>query len=74
MMSVVRRKRSVLPGFGITMGFTILYLSLVVLIPLAGVVVKTTQQTWGLFWETVSSPRVLAAIEVSLTTSWSQPC
>lgn len=69
MMSVVRRKRSVLPGFGITMGFTILYLSLVVLIPLAGVVVKTTQQTWGLFWETVSSPRVLAAIEVSLTTS-----
>jgi len=59
-----------LPGFGITMGYTILYLSLIVLIPLAGIVVKTTQQSWETFWQTVSSPRVFASIEVSLTTSF----
>jgi sulfate transport system permease protein len=69
-MSILRRKRFVLPGFGITMGFTILYLSLIVLIPLAGIVVKTTQQSWESFWQTVTSPRVLASIEVSLTTSF----
>jgi sulfate transport system permease protein len=71
-MSILRRKRnrSVLPGFGITMGFTLLYLSLIVLIPLAGIIVKTTQQSWETFWQTVTSPRVLASIEVSLTTSF----
>lgn len=52
-----------------TMGFTILYLSLVVLIPLAGIIIKTTEQDPGSFWQTVTSARVLASIEVSLKTA-----
>jgi sulfate transport system permease protein len=64
------KKRSVLPGFGLSLGYTILYVSLIVLIPLAGVVIKTTEQSWDEFWRTVTNARVLASIEVSLTTSF----
>jgi len=49
------RKQSVLPGFGLTMGFTLFYLSLIVFIPLAGTFVKTSNLTWNEFW--VASPR-----------------
>ncbi|TNJ65378.1 sulfate ABC transporter permease subunit CysT [Paenibacillus hemerocallicola] len=64
-----KKKRSVLPGFGLSMGFTVLYLSLIVLFPLAGIVVKSTGQSWSKFWETVTDPRVVASIQVSLSTS-----
>ncbi|MDF2715152.1 MAG: sulfate transporter [Paenibacillus sp.] len=63
------KRRSVLPGFGLSMGFTVLYLSLIVLFPLAGIIVKSTEQTWSKFWETVTDPRVIASIQVSLSTS-----
>lgn len=67
---MLRRSRtSVLPGFGLTMGFTILYLSLIVLIPLSGIIVKTAQQSWSDLWGTLMSARVLTAIGVSLMTS-----
>jgi sulfate transport system permease protein len=58
-------KRNVLPGFRRTFGFTVLYLSLIVLIPLSGVVWKTLGMTWGDFWETVTSERVIASFKVS---------
>lgn len=64
-----RKRRSVLPGFGLSMGFTITYLSLVVLFPLVGIILKSTQQSWSKFWDTATDPRVIASIEVSLTTS-----
>lgn len=51
------------------MGFTILYLSLIVLIPLSGIIVKTAQQSWSDLWGTLMSARVLTAIGVSLMTS-----
>ena len=41
------KKPSVLPGFGLTMGFTLFYLSILVLIPLAGLVLKTTSMGWS---------------------------
>lgn len=67
---MLRRSRtSVLPGFGLTMGFTILYLSLIVLIPLSGIIVKTAQQSWSDLWGTLMNARVLTAIGVSLMTS-----
>lgn len=69
-MFSIRKKRSVLPGFGLSMGFTVLYLSLIVLIPLSSIIIKTTQQSWEQFWTTVTNSRVLASIEVSLTTSF----
>lgn len=60
---------SALPGFRYTMGFTVLYLSLIVLIPLAGLVVKTAGLTWPEFWHTITTDRVLASYRVSLLTS-----
>lgn len=56
---------SVLPGFGLTLGFTMTYLSLIVLIPLFGLVVKTGTLGWESFWGTVTTPRVLASYRLS---------
>ncbi len=60
------RRPSILPGFGLALGYTLLYLCLVVLIPLTGLVCKTFQLSWPEFWQAVSSPRVLAAFRLSL--------
>ena len=59
------RPRSAIPGFGLTLGFTLLYLSLIVLIPLAGVFFKSAGLGWDGIWHVVSSPRVLAALKLS---------
>ena len=61
---------SVIPGFGLTMGFTLLYLSLIVLIPLSTLFLKTLELTWPRFWEIMLSPRTLAAFRVSFETSF----
>jgi sulfate transport system permease protein len=55
----------VIPGFGLTMGFTIAYLSLIVLIPLAGLFFKSSGLGWAGFWHVVTSQRVLAALRLS---------
>jgi sulfate transport system permease protein len=60
-----RWKPGVLPGFGPTLGVTLTYLSLIVLIPLAGLVVKTAELSWHDFWTTISGPRALAAYRMS---------
>lgn len=62
-----RRKppRSVMPGFGLTLGFTIFYLSLIVLIPLAGVFVKAAGLGFDGLWEVITSERVASALELS---------
>ncbi|MGA7740892.1 MAG: sulfate ABC transporter permease subunit CysT [Polyangia bacterium] len=54
-----------LPGFRPTLGFTLLYLSLVVLLPLAALILKTAGLSWGAFWATVTSSRALAAYKLS---------
>lgn len=54
-----------MPGFGLSLGFTIFYLSLIVLIPLAGVFLKTADLGWSGIWHVVSSPRVEAALRLS---------
>ncbi len=69
-MAANRKRKSALPGFRFTMGFTVLYLSLIVLIPLAGLVVKTAGLTLPQFWDTVTSQRVLASYRVSLLTAF----
>lgn len=66
----VFRQRSVMPGFKLTMGFTLFYLSLIVFIPLAGTFVKTSGLSWEQFWGTVTSPRVLASYRVTFGTSF----
>jgi len=59
------KSHSVLPGFGLTLGYTIVYLSLVVLIPLAALFARSAHMGWGQFWETVTSPRVLASYKLT---------
>lgn len=59
------RRKSVLPGFGLTLGFTIFYLSLLVLIPLAGIFFKSAGLGWDGFWAAIGTPRVRAALELS---------
>ena len=63
------KRPSVLPGFGLTLGFTLTYLSLIVLIPLAGLVLRPVELGWSGFWATVSAPRVLAALRLSFGAS-----
>src|SRR5262245_33665612 len=59
------RKPSVLPGFGITMGFTLFYLSLLVLIPLGALILKATSLTWEQMWAAAAAPRAVAAYKLS---------
>lgn len=62
---LLRRTRSVLPGFGPALGFTLAYLSLLVLIPLSAAFVKTFTLSWEAFAGHVSSPRVVASLQLS---------
>jgi sulfate transport system permease protein len=59
------RKTHVLPGFKLTLGYTLAYLSLLVLIPLATVFLRTAELTPAEFWQVASSPRVLASYRIS---------
>jgi sulfate transport system permease protein len=59
------KSHSVLPGFGLALGFTILYLSLIVLIPLSATFIKTFELTWTEFWAAVAAPRALASYRLS---------
>ena len=68
-MAIPLKQRSVLPGFGITMGLTLLYLSLIVLIPLSATFLKTATLTWAQFWRTVTDPRVVASYRLSFGAS-----
>lgn len=58
-----------LPGFGPAMGFTLLYLSLIVLIPLSATILKAATASWSQFWGTVTSPRALASYRLSFGAS-----
>lgn len=64
-MAFTLKQRSVLPGFGLSLGYALLYLSLIVLIPLAGTFLKTAALTWAQFWETVTAPRALASYRLT---------
>jgi sulfate transport system permease protein len=61
--------RRVLPGFGLTLGYTMVYLSLVVLIPLSAVFISSLGLGWAHFWTVVTTPRVLASLRLSFGAS-----
>jgi sulfate/thiosulfate transport system permease protein len=69
-MSTSRTTRSILPGFGLTMGYTVLYLSLVVLIPLGALVLKSSSLGWHGFWDAAWNQRVIASYELTFFTSF----
>jgi sulfate/thiosulfate transport system permease protein len=73
-MKLALRDHSVLPGFGLAMGFTLLYLSLIVLLPLSAAFIKTTALTWAQFWDTVTEPRVVASYRLSFGASLAAAC
>ncbi|MEG1202129.1 MAG: sulfate ABC transporter permease subunit CysT, partial [Comamonas sp.] len=57
--------KRVLPGFGLTLGYTIFYLSIIVLIPLAALLYKTFELTWAQFWKVVTDPIAVSAYQVT---------
>ena len=68
-MTIRFKRRSILPGFGLSLGFTLFYLSLIVLIPLSAVFVKTFSLTWHQFWHIVTARRALASYRLSFGAS-----
>jgi len=64
------RRHSVLPGFDLALGFTVLYLSFVVLIPLSAAFLKTFTMTWPAFWDAVATPRVVASYRLTFGASF----
>ena len=64
------KKSGILPGFGISLGFAVTYLSLIVLIPLSAVFLKTATMHWGRFVETVTSARVMASYRLTFGASF----
>lgn len=63
------RKKHLLPGFGLSLGYTLVYLSLIVLIPLAAVFLRTTELSFSEFWAVVTTPRVLATYRLTFGAS-----
>ena len=59
------KSHSVLPGFGLTLGYTITYLSLIVLIPLVALFLKSASLPWEKFWHAVTEPRVMASYRLT---------
>jgi sulfate transport system permease protein len=72
-MSTLRTRR-VLPGFGLTLGFTVAYVCLLVLVPLAALVLKASTLGWDAFLAAVSGPRAMAAYGLSLSASLAAAC
>ena len=64
-----RGAKRVLPGFGLTLGYTLFYLSVIVLIPLSALFFKTFTLTWEQFWSAVTGPRVLASYRLTFGAS-----
>src|SRR6266446_6607907 len=68
-MASTFRQHTVLPGFNLALGFTLLYLSLIVLIPLSAAFIRTAALTWPHFWDTVTTPRVVASYRLTFGAS-----
>jgi sulfate/thiosulfate transport system permease protein len=65
-----RPGRRVLPGFGLSLGYTLVYLSLIVLIPLSAAFIKSAQLTWPAFIDVVTAPRVMASYRLTFGASF----
>src|SRR6476661_7086701 len=64
-MKTQLKQKSILPGFGLAMGFVVLYLSLLVLIPLSATFLKASSLTWQQFWHIAASHRAVASYKLS---------
>jgi sulfate/thiosulfate transport system permease protein len=68
------RRRRVLPGFRLTMGYTVFYLCLIVIIPLLTLPARTASMSWDRFWQTISDPRVVASYQLSIGAAFIAAC
>lgn len=68
MTTVVARR--VIPGFGLTLGFSVFYLSILFLLPVAGLLIYTLQMSWQDFWQAISQPQVVASYKLSFAASF----
>src|SRR3982074_2634671 len=73
MVSAAAARRSTLPGFGLTMGLTLTWLSVIILIPLAGLFLKTFELSRDQFWGILSSRRTLNALRISFGLAFAAP-
>ena len=64
------KKNNVLPGFGLSLGYTMLYLSILVILPLTMIFFNTSKMEWTRFWDTVLDPRVVASYKLSFGASF----
>ena len=64
------KEKSVLPGFGLSLGFTVFYLSLIVLVPLSALVFRSSELGFSGFIETIRHPRVLASFKVTFLSAF----
>jgi len=64
------KQHSILPGFNLALGFTLLYLSLIVLIPLSAAFIRTAELSWPEFWSIVTTPRVVASYRLTFGASF----
>src|SRR5258708_6778136 len=63
------KRPSIIPGFGLALGLTLTYLSLIVLLPLTGLVARATTLGWSGFWAIANDPRTIAAMRLSFGAS-----
>ncbi|SDN33646.1 sulfate transport system permease protein [Bacillus sp. OK048] len=68
-MSIMKKQHRVLPGFGLSMGYTLIYLSLIIMIPIAVLFLKASTISLAEFWETVTETRVVASYKLTINTS-----
>ena len=68
-MKLLLRQHSALPGFGLTLGFTLLYLSLIVLIPISMLFFRASTMGWGQFWSTATAPRLMMSYKLTFGAS-----
>jgi sulfate transport system permease protein len=64
------KQHSVLPGFGLSLGFTVFYLSLIVLLPLAALFQRSFSKGWGHFWDAAWNERAIAAYKLTFLASF----
>ncbi|MEQ1720085.1 MAG: sulfate ABC transporter permease subunit CysT [Nitrosomonas sp.] len=67
---ITLKQHSILPGFNLALGFTLVYLSLIVLIPLSAAFLRTAELTWPEFWSIVTTPRVVASYRLTFGASF----
>jgi len=67
---MAEKKFSALPGFGLTLGFTLFYLSVIVIIPMVGLFVKASELSWSEFWRVATTDRAIAAYELTFGASF----